>query len=857
MAQKKLDTFQMKTRFEGLIKLLAEGLYSVPDIFVRELIQNAHDSIVRRKAVEPDLAGRIDVQYNTVDRTISFTDNGIGMDIQDIREFLSVIGSTGTGLARTEGGKLAYELIGQFGIGMLSAFVVADKVYVDTKKMENDNAFQWRNAGSEDCELYSSNYHTTGSMVTVFLRANYTYYLSEAKLREIIIRYCDFISFPIYLNGLGPINSITAPWNRTYVTTDAEHDAYYDFINRRFSDISLDVFPFEFKEPYQARGILYISDRRVADINTGGLLDIFVRNMLVKQADASLLPHWAKFVRGVIDSPDLKPTAARDNIQTTDPSFITLQQKLGEAIVERLKYLAKSQPKRFETINEWHHYHLKGMALYDDSFFRAVSDLLLYDTNKGKMTLKDYLPKNDALPSGKAPIYFFSYHDSAAQYFRMADAKGLTVIDAGDRFDEEVLKKYAGENSSKVELTQFDVMSDGILFEPISKEDALRYQELEQRFTYMLTLHGLNVRVDVKRFLPADIPAVIVESPRTKAEEDLHAFLTNPQIRMGIEDTWDEVLKTQRRKTRLLALNVGHPLIDGLTAVADNYLLEKTMLSIYNNAMLYAHRMDPENMTIVHQSMVSMMESAVEGYRQCQEMEKKLEESREWNLNQRTDWERPDHIRVFLITPYAEEYKKVERALRRVLEDAPYFFEVRLARDYTHSGGGLVDDLQKHIGESHAFFADITGLNPNVMMEVGAIRLTRDPRPLLVLKTDEQKTDRLGDLGDKLWISYGSLDDSEEDIRSRIQDSLYQDGEFRREDIQSLLRQQKQRYLAVSLLKDLDIKLNDAQIGTIRQHYTTVEALLTVDAKTLEHTLRMDDWQVKGLQSQLKKRIGQ
>lgn len=853
MEQKKLDSFQMETRFEGLIKLLAEGLYSVPDIFVRELIQNAHDSIVRRRDVEPDLAGRIDVQFDTVKKTISFIDNGIGMDEKDIRQFLSVIGSTGTGMVRAQGGKLAYELIGQFGIGMLSAFVVAEKVYVDTRKLGSDRAFQWRNSGSEECQLYTSAHSMVGSKVTVYLRNDFSFYLSTEKLREIIIRYCDFIAFPIFLNGVGPVNSVTAPWNRTYASDEAEQDAYYDFINRRFSDNSLDVFPFAFTEPYRAKGILYISDRRVADISTSGLLDIFVRNMLVKSADASLLPSWAKFVRGVIDSPDLKPTAARDNIQTTDASFIALQQKLGEAIVERLTWLAKKQPKRFQIINEWHHYHLKGMAVYDDGFFHSVAELLLFETNKGAMSLKDYLLKNDPLASGKAPLYFFAYHDSAAQYFRMADAKGLTVIDAGDRFDEELLGKYARENSSRVELSQFDVIADGVLFDPLSREEAARYQGLERDFTYILGARGLNVRVEVKHFYPADIPAVIVESERTKAEEILRALLSNPQIRMSIEDTWNEVLQTQRRKARMLALNAGHPLIDGLLAIGDSFLLEETMRAIYNNAMLYAHRMDAESMTIVHQSMVSMMQNVVEQYKLRMETDKKLEESRKQNLDRRTSWEQPEHIRVFMITPYGNGFRKVEQAVRNVLENAPYFFEVRLARDYTHSGGELVDDLQRHIGESHAFLADITGLNPNVMMEVGAVRLTGDQRPLLILKTDEQKTDRLADLGDKLWISYGSLEDTAEDIQQRIQDSLYREGDLRREDIQRLLTERKKRYLAVSLLRRLpSVRLTEAQVSTIHEKYKTVEALLAADQATLERTLQLKRYQVEGLQSELK-----
>src|SRR5262245_37850248 len=129
----------METNFEGLIQLLAKSLYPEPDVFVRELIQNAHDSIVRRAQIERDFAGRIDIDYDELSHIITFRDNGIGMDKGDIKEFLAVIGSTGTGTARREltekGREAAYQLIGQFGIGMLSAFVVAEKVVVRTRKL--------------------------------------------------------------------------------------------------------------------------------------------------------------------------------------------------------------------------------------------------------------------------------------------------------------------------------------------------------------------------------------------------------------------------------------------------------------------------------------------------------------------------------------------------------------------------------------------------------------------------------------------------------------------------------------------------------------------------------------------------
>ncbi len=181
------ERFKMETNFEGLIKLLAEHLYSEPDVFVRELVQNANDSIVRRRRSEPDLAGRVEIVSDPASRTLVFRDNGLGMDRRDIREFLSVIGSSGTGATRRElSGQsgAGLELIGQFGIGMLSAFVVAERVVVRTRKLGEPGGFAWHNSGSVDCELYADPKEEVGTEIAISVAPDYAFLLEETQLLE-------------------------------------------------------------------------------------------------------------------------------------------------------------------------------------------------------------------------------------------------------------------------------------------------------------------------------------------------------------------------------------------------------------------------------------------------------------------------------------------------------------------------------------------------------------------------------------------------------------------------------------------------------------------------------------------------
>jgi molecular chaperone HtpG len=314
------------------------------------------------------------------------------------------------------------------------------------------------------------------------------------------------------------------------------------------SGVPLDIIPIEINEPFKARGALYISDRHIPDVNTTGVIDIFVRRMFIRANDNTFLPPWAKFVRGIIDSPDLQPTAARDNIQRNHPSFEFLQKRLGELIVERLSYLAIQEPNKFKQIILWHHYHLKGMAYYYDDFFDQIAGLLLFETNKGLISLQDYLTKNAPRPEteNKAPIYYFAYHGAAAQFYRLAGARGWVVINAGLRFEEELLEQYAQRNHHTVHLERLDATDDPELFQRLDRTDEERFRQFELDMEGHLHRLGLpNVLVRMRRFVPSDLPAVIILTPETEAEEKLQRMVTRPWFMEAMEDitkrSWSRV----------------------------------------------------------------------------------------------------------------------------------------------------------------------------------------------------------------------------------------------------------------------------------------------------------------------------
>ena len=854
-------TITMKTNFEGLIRLLADGLYSTSDIFVRELVQNGHDSIVRRESLrESFYQGEISITYDSSEKSITFADNGIGMDESDIEDFLSVIGSTGTGISRSElEDAFSEELIGQFGIGMLSSFLVASKVCVQTRKVNSNVAYQWVNYGSTMCELSLIDRKEVGSSVTVFLRPDFTYLLDRVKLEEIIRRYCDFISVPIKINGAGPVNAIFAPWDKDYQSAEQEMDAYSTFVNRRFPDMSMDVFPINISKQkgdkcYRAQGVLYISNQHLAGLNSTGTLDIFVRKMLVKEGDTSLLPTWAKFVRGVVDSPDLSPTAGRDNINQENMAFQVIQAELGQKIIERLEYLAENRPDKFSYINQWHHDHLKGMAMVNDDFFNQVAELLLFETNQGDISLQQYIPMNSMI-NDKNPIYYFSHYDSAAQYYRMANEKGIIVINAGRNYDEELLEKY-GEHHPEVTLEKLNVLDKGIFFDELLPEERKSFRRLEERISYHLNHDlGLNVVINTKFYNPVAVPAVIIETEVSKTDRELQDLLNAPTLRMSFGDAFRGLQERIRNRPLQLALNGRNALIQLLSkANLDSAVTATVMTLLYNNALLYSHRLDERNMSIVHDNVAQIMTMLIEAQNENLDLRSELQKLRNDMRTKNADTMiiNQEHILMFMITPFADEYKPVELAVRRVFEQAPFCFEVCLARD-KYNEETLVENVKSHIAAAQCFIAEISDLNPNVMMEIGGILMSGDKRPVFALWDTHSTLRKPADFGDRLTFAYSGKAASPDALVDEIFNHLIEGGRIKNASIENLIHHRKKLFLSHTLLSNLpEFSLSDSQKTSICNKFKTVEDFVSASAETLA-SLGGNKHILLGAQEELKK----
>ncbi|MBK8182991.1 MAG: ATP-binding protein [Candidatus Competibacteraceae bacterium] len=590
---------KMRTSFQGLVRLLAKSLYPESDVFIRELLQNAHDSIQLRQVHQPEPAGEIRIDVVEGARQLSFSDNGAGMDQRDIEEFLSVIGSTGTGHHARElaARDVAVATIGQFGIGLLSAFVVAERIEVYTRKSGAMQAWRWANHGGEDYELepLPVSAQLPGTRVVVTLATDRAAFLDGRLIRQIARRYADFLPFPILLNGFGPINAVNAPWHEPSWRDPIEREQSLNtFLSRRYADPPLVVIPVDLPNP-RALGGLFVPARYTPGNRTGGALDMFQARMCIRPNDAELLPEWARFVRGVVDCPDLHPTAARDNV-LRDKTYHALRNALGEIIVAALLNLAARDRPRFLQLCDWHHDAMKGMAVRHPEFGAAVLEQLPFETNQGQLTLPDFAARQPRAANGKKPLYFFTHEADANQFYTLCQARNLLAINAGRTFDETLLRRYASQQPESVELKPLDRLDDLALYQRLNTVEQPQYARLERAVDRALAEQDIRIETQVRRFQPAGLSAVLLAGQRIAAFDAMERALEKSFLVEGLAELAGEVRDRLRQQPLTFFLNAEHPLVQRLRDLTEpnDPRYRPILTGLYYSALLNAqHRLTP------------------------------------------------------------------------------------------------------------------------------------------------------------------------------------------------------------------------------------------------------------------------
>lgn len=610
---------EVQIHVPGILKILGEALYTKPEVALRELLQNAHDSIVRRRLQSPAGThvppGRIVVTPDARRGFLALADNGSGLTLAEIHEFLATVGKGYTALLRDElsfsDPESAAELIGQFGLGLLSAFLIADEVIVDTRSALTDEAFLWRSRGDGTYTVEPGNRDEAGTTVRLKIKSTCnetgagTGILDAAHLRDVLKTYADFLPVPIQLaDDPQPVNALHAPWHRRDGDGDggdSSEEAYRAFLKHRFPQLDpLAIIPLADVQVTQQRepvtiplgGVLCIPADSSLSTGEYGDVCVYVRRMLVEENCQDLLPPWARFVTGVVDSPALSPTASRESVRR-DAIFHSLREAIGSRILDHLETLALTDPERFRTIVGAHNELIKAWALNCPAIFPQVVELVVFATGHGPLTLKEIHARvQQAYEAGRLkigwkarPLYYTEDRAGSAQARLLLESRGVPVIDAAHGWELLFLERYA-ELQHDVDLVRVQAGEQSVFLDP--PRPAAHYRALLEA----CELQG--IRAVAAQFEPKQLPALLV------LDEDEHQVMTARrlaervdiigQLREVVEDIAGS-LDDEFTRRGVLYLNAAHPLIERLTERdADDEGLNVTVSLLYAHAALLEQR---------------------------------------------------------------------------------------------------------------------------------------------------------------------------------------------------------------------------------------------------------------------------
>ena len=487
MSKQGTETRGFQSEVKQILHLMIHSLYSNKEIFLRELISNASDAAdkLRFKALEnPDLYagdGELGVRIwvNKEAGTLSISDNGIGMTRDEVIENLGTIAKSGTkAFLESIGSDQAKDsqLIGQFGVGFYSAFIVADKVTVRTRAAtaKADQAVMWESAGEGEYTISDDNKETRGTEITLHLKEDEKEFLDDWRLRSIISKYSDHISLPVEVQSTDEeskevkwekVNKAQALWTRSKSDiTDEEYKEFYKHLSHDYADpLSWSHNRVEGKQEYTS--LLYIPAKAPWDMwnrdNKHGL-KLYVQRVFIMDDAEQFMPNYLRFVKGLIDSNDLPLNVSREILQDNKITQ-SLRNACTKRVLQMLEKLAKDDKEQYQQF--WGEFGLVLKEGTGEDFANrdTIAKLLRFasthtDSDAQTVSLEDYISR---MQDGQEKIYYITADSyGAANYsphLELFRKKGIEVLLLSDRIDEWMMSN----------LTEFD----GKQFQSVSKSD--------------------------------------------------------------------------------------------------------------------------------------------------------------------------------------------------------------------------------------------------------------------------------------------------------------------------------------------------------------------------------------------------
>jgi molecular chaperone HtpG len=586
-------TFQVDLR--GVVDLLSHHMYASPRVYLRELLQNAADAITARRAVRPDQPARVRIEPPEVtgDGTLRVLDSGIGLTVDQVHELLATIGRSAK---RDDLGFARHEFLGQFGIGLLSCFLVADEIRVDTRA-EGAPAVRWIGYSDGRYSVEPGDRADPGTTVTLRPRRGAESWLAAQTVLDLARLYGSLLPIDVTVaTPAGPVRTTETapPWAGAAPDRRATLLRYAEEV---FGFAPFDVVDLDVPEA-GLTGVAFVLPDPANPAGRAGHR-VYLKRMLLSEGAEGLLPDWAFFVRCVVDTGELKPTASREALYE-DSLLDAVREALGDQLRGWLVGLANSQPRRLAEFLEIHHVGVKALALHDDEMLRLVDSWWPMETNVGPMTLAEFRQRHGL-------IRYTVKVDEFRQLASVAAAQELALVNGGYTYETAIIERLPSVDRSVLieRLEPSDLTTRFDLLEPAVELAARPMLAEAQR-----AVDRLGCEVVLRAFEPAALPALYLVNRAAAFNAELRA------TRERVDDVWagvlDALAKTTTDERPQLVLNYRNPLVRRVASLADPTLVRLATQALYGQALLLGyHPLRPADAALLNSSLLGLLNQAV------------------------------------------------------------------------------------------------------------------------------------------------------------------------------------------------------------------------------------------------------
>ncbi|MCI7350082.1 MAG: HSP90 family protein [Ruminococcus sp.] len=587
------NDFKFKVNLGGMIDILSNHLYSSPDVFVRELMQNGVDAISARQTADkdfPENGGLITVEIDE-GKTIRFTDNGTGLTEEEIHRFLAVIGQSSK--RDIEEGMINADYIGRFGIGLLSCFMVTDEILIRTRSFRQPNScIEWhgRPDGTytirpalRECDI--------GTEIVIKAKQGAEDYFTEERVSELILYYGLPLPFPVCIKKGDKLTRI----NTLPTVSGSTRESVMQLGTALFGENFIDFIPLESKSGLFS-GAAYILPYSVA-ATAEQKHRIYLKSMLLTEDGKSILPKWAFFVRCFFNTAKLRPTASREDFYDDD-NLKTARKELGECISKYLMRISRTNPPLLKRIVTVHSLAVKSIAAEDDELFNVFMPHLTFETSLGEMT-------GSEIRSFSGRISYTPELDRFRQLSSIFRAQGELLVNAGYVYETALIRKLSEKNAFADIKEVEDSDIEGILSEPegVDRDTVRRFEQAAND-----AVSDGEIFCALKSFSPEQLPALFVTDENARILRDIkRSKAAGLDIFSEMLDAFSEEFEGLGHSN--LYFNANNPLVKKLISTNREDKLKAAAAVLYVQSLLSGgHPVKAREMELLNNGLLMLLD---------------------------------------------------------------------------------------------------------------------------------------------------------------------------------------------------------------------------------------------------------